>query len=191
MTPGGNPVHPAPFTPGPTTPKEAAMAEKSESEQREKVREMIKDIAVCTLVTHDGGRLRARPMHAAGMDADGKTLWFFSQAGTEKNEEVQKDPDVLLSYSDPKTQNYVSIAGKARVVRDVAKQKELWTESMKTWFPKGAEDPSVSLISVTAESAEYWDSPSSTLLHAYGYVKAVVTGQPPKGGENERVRFGT
>ena len=166
------------------------MAEKSESEQREKVREMIKDIEIATLVTHDAGKLRARPMRAARMDADGKTLWFFSQTGTEKNEEVSQDPDVLLSYSDPKAQNYVSIAGKARVVRDVAKQKELWSEPMKTWFPKGPEDASVSLISVTMETAEYWDSPSSTLLHAYGYVKAVVTGEPPKGGENERVTFG-
>ncbi|WP_376098591.1 pyridoxamine 5'-phosphate oxidase family protein [Roseomonas sp. CCTCC AB2023176] len=161
----------------------------SEHEQRQKVRDMIKDVEVATLVTHHGQHLRARPMWGAMIDADGKTLWFFSKAGTEKNQEIEQNPEVLLSYSDPKAQNYVSLAGRARVVRDAAKQKELWKETMRTWFPDGPEDASITLIAVEAESAEYWDSPSSTLLHAYGYVKAVVTGQPPQGGENERVRF--
>ncbi len=163
------------------------MAEKTEQEQREKVREMVKDIAVAMLVTHDGAEMRGRPMASAGMDSDGKTIWFFSKAGTEKNQEIGMDSHVLLAYSDPSNQNYVSVAGKARVVKDVVKQKELWTTTMKTWFPGGPEDPSIALIAVTAESAEYWDAPSSTLLHAYGTVKAAITGESPKGGENKRV----
>ena len=167
------------------------MAEaKTEHEQREKVRELIKDVQTTVMVTHgDGEQLRGRPMVAAGLDPDGKTLWFFSGSGTEKTEEIQKNDRVLLSYSDPSKQNYVSVSGKARVVRDVAKQKELWQETMKTWFPDGPEDARIALIAVEMTGAEYWDSPSSTLLHAYGYVKATLTGQPPKGGENERVSF--
>jgi len=167
------------------------MAEaKTEHEQREKVRELIKDVQTTVMVTHgEGDELRGRPMVAAGLDADGKTLWFFSNSGTEKTAEIGRNGSVLLSYSDPSKQDYVSVSGTARVVRDVAKQKELWTETMKTWFPKGAEDPSIALIAVEMTGAEYWDAPSSTLLHAYGYVKAVVTGEPPKGGENETVSF--
>jgi hypothetical protein len=30
------------------------------------------------------------------------------------------------------------------------------------------------------EKGEYWDSPNSTMLHLYGYVKAAVTGESPK-----------
>jgi len=167
------------------------MAEaKTEHEQREKVRELIKDVQTAVMVTHaEDQTLRGRPMVAAALDPDGKTLWFFSGSGTEKTEEIAKNDRVLLSYSDPSSQNYVSVSGKARVVRDVAKQKELWKESMRTWFPDGAEDKRIALIAVEMTGAEYWDSPSSTLLHAYGYVKSVVTGEPPKGGENERVSF--
>ncbi|MBP0444571.1 pyridoxamine 5'-phosphate oxidase family protein [Roseomonas sp. SSH11] len=167
------------------------MAEaQTEHQQREKVREMIKDVQTAVMVTHgDGEKLRGRPMVAAGLDGDGKTLWFFSGSGTEKTEEISRNDRVLLSYSDPSKQLYVAISGKARVLRDVAKQKELWQESMKTWFPDGPEDPHIALIAVEATGAEYWDSPSSKLLHAYGYVKAAVTGEPPKGGENERVSF--
>ena len=47
----------------------------------------------------------------------------------------------------------------------------------------------IALIAVDVEGAEYWDSPSSTVLHAYGYVKAIATGTPPSGGENAKVSF--
>ena len=96
---------------------------------------------------------------------------------------------MLLTYSDENKQHYVSIAGTADVVRDAAKAKELWTEGLRVWFPKGAEDPEIALIRVKVEIAEYWDSPSSTMLYAYGYVKAVTTGERPNGGENATVRF--
>ncbi|TPG45484.1 general stress protein [Roseomonas nepalensis] len=167
------------------------MAEaKTDHEQREKVREMIKDVQTAVLVTHgDGDKLRGRPMVAAALDPDGKTLWFYSGNSTEKTDEIKNNNRVLLSYSDPSSQNYVSISGTARVVRDAAKQKEFWQESMKTWFPGGPEDPKIALIAVEMTGAEYWDSPNSTLLHAFGYVKATLTGEPPKGGENERVTF--
>ncbi|WP_424137035.1 pyridoxamine 5'-phosphate oxidase family protein [Roseomonas chloroacetimidivorans] len=161
----------------------------TEHQQREKVRELIKDVNTAILVTHDGAEMRGRPMVAAAMDADGKTMWFFSKNATEKTDEISRNANVLLVYSEPSSQTYVSVTGSARVVRDVAKQKELWQTTMKTWFPDGPEDPSIALIAVEMAGAEYWDAPSSTLLHAYGTVKAAVTGKSPQGGENERVTF--
>ena len=60
---------------------------------------------------------------------------------------------------------------------------------MRAWFPEGPEDPSLTLIAVEVAGAEYWDAPSSKMLHAYGYVKAMATGKPPQGGENAKVSF--
>ena len=47
----------------------------------------------------------------------------------------------------------------------------------------------MALLKVTCEGAEYWDAPSSTLVHAYGYIKAVTTGEPPHPGANDKVDF--
>ncbi|MGG5888352.1 pyridoxamine 5'-phosphate oxidase family protein [Falsiroseomonas sp. HC035] len=157
---------------------------------RDKVWELIRDVEVATLVTVDtDGHLRGRPMRAAKLQEFDGTLWFFTGDHTPKTEEIRHDERVLLAYSDPSAQNYVSVSGTAQVVRDVAKQKALWSEPMRTWFPGGPEDPRAALLKVVVEGAEYWDSPSSTLLHAYGYVKARLTGEPPKAGENDKVSF--
>lgn len=158
---------------------------------RQKVREMVKDIRIAMLVTTtEDGHLHARPMYVQSIDESGKTAWMFSQAGTGKHEDIAEDSEVLLCFSDPAAQDYVSIRGKAQTIRDEVKQQELWSEGMRTWFPNGPTAPEVRLISVRLEGAEYWDSISSTLLHAYGYVKSVVTGQPPSGGEHAKVSFG-
>jgi len=36
---------------------------------------------------------------------------------------------------------------------------------------------------VNAEHAEYWDNPTSVMVYAVGYVKAVTTGKPAKAGD--------
>jgi general stress protein 26 len=160
-----------------------------DAEAQKKVLDLIDDIDVAMMVTMDEeGRFRSRPMRAARIDPDG-VLWFFTRAESPKSGEVEEDERVLLAYSDPGSQTYVSIYGSAELVRDVAQQKRLWSEPLRTWFPGGPEDAEVALLKVTSSGAEYWDAPSSTLVHAYGWIKAVTTGEPPHAGDNDKVAF--
>lgn len=167
------------------------MAETSETYgDRQKVWDLIKDIRVALLVTTgEGGKLHGRPMAAMNKDFDG-TLWFASREGAPKLGEIAQDTHVLLAYSDPSSQHYVSVSGSATVVHDVEKVKELWSEPARVWFPKGPEDPDIALIRVEVESAEYWDAPSSAWVYAFGYAKARLTGKSPHDvGENKVVNF--
>lgn len=157
---------------------------------RQKLREMIQDIRIAMMVTStDEGHLRSRPIYVQAIDADGRTAWLFSKAHTAKHEEIADDGEVLLAFADRSSNDYASVRGTARVVHDVAKQKELWSEWARTWFPNGPEDPELRLIAVRMEGGEYWDSVSSTVLHAYGYLKALATGRQPDAGEHAKVSF--
>jgi general stress protein 26 len=42
--------------------------------------------------------------------------------------------------------------------------------------PEGKDDPDIAVLRVDISQAEYWDAPSSTMLHLWGYAKAVTTG---------------
>jgi len=160
---------------------------KTSDEAREKVWELIKDIKVAMLVTMgEDGRHFARPMVAQEPD-EHENLWFFTSLDSPKVVEITNNPDVLVSYAAPTKNAYVSITGDARVVSDRAKIDELWSESLKAWWPEGKDDPNVALICVTPVSAEYWDGPASTVVQAFGYIKARLTGEPEKMGENRIV----
>ncbi len=148
---------------------------------------LIRDIEVAMLTTaDDDGTLRSRPMITQKADFDG-TLWFFTKADSPKVDEVGRERQVNVSYSDGHRQNYVSVSGPATLVRDPAKNKELWNPSLKAWFPGGLDDPTLALLRVDVAKAEYWDSPSSTVVHLVGFLKAVATGQTYKPGEHEKV----
>ena len=164
----------------------------SSASDRTKVWDLVKDIKFAMMVTQDpDGSLHGRPMSAVETDFDG-TLWFMTRDSSLKVEALEANPKVMLSYADIDEHHYVSLSGSARIVHDPAKVKELWSEAARVWFPNGPEDPQIALIAVEISTAEYWDSASSAMVYAYGYVKARLTGEPPSDGafgENRKVSF--
>jgi general stress protein 26 len=156
-------------------------------QQLGKLGEFIKGISVAMLTTtDDDGSLQSRPMatHQAEFDGD---LWFFTWADAPKVEELQRHPQVNVSFADPARQHYVSVSGSATLTRERQKMEELWSPWFRTWFPRGPDDPNLALLQVHVEQAEYWDVPSSAMVQLFGVVKATLTGQPSQTGEHAKL----
>lgn len=157
-----------------------------------KLRELIKDIDFCMLTTIDErGDLHSRPMSSNGDIDQNGDLWFFTGASSHKVSEIKDTPRVNVSFADPSNQNYVSVSGRAKLVRDRKKIDELWRPQFQMWFPEGKDDPNVALLRIKVEKAEYWDSPSSTISYALNFVSAIVSGNEPDNGEHKQLEFKT
>ncbi len=135
------------------------------------------------LTTINGGQLRSRPMSTQEMDETGD-LWFFTSDDTHKVDEIEADNRVNVAYAKPDDNLYISVSGRAALVKDRRKIEELWNPVLKAWFPDGLEDPHLSLLKISVEEAEYWDSPNSKIVQIVGFVKALVTGQQADGGDH-------
>lgn len=155
-------------------------------ESVEKLNGLIKDVEIAMLTTFDGGVLRSRPMQTQEAEFNGD-LWFFTNSDTHKTEEIEKDNRVNVSYSSPAQNTYVSVSGTASLTQDREKMEELWNPVLKAWFPEGLDDPTLTLLKVSVEQAEYWDSASSAIVKMVGFVKAIVTGKPAGGGDHGKV----
>jgi general stress protein 26 len=117
-------------------------------------------------------------------------LWFFAYSDSDLVAQVGANPQVNVAFSDTRQHNWISISGTAAAVDDRAKAKELWNPLLKAWFPDGLDTPTLTLVKVAAESAEYWAAAhSSKVVTLLGYAKAAVTGKTPDAGENETVRL--
>ncbi len=162
--------------------------EDKRQESIEKLKGLIENIDFAMLTTHANGKLRSRPMSTQEFEFNGD-LWFFTSEETHKVEEIEKDNEVNVAYSKPEDNTYISVSGTASIVKDREKIEELWNPILKAWFPKGLDDPSLCLLKVSVEEAEYWDSPSSTLVQIAGFVKALVTGKSADGGDYGKVNF--
>jgi general stress protein 26 len=162
----------------------------SEQERRDKVKEMIAEARICmvTTMTSDGRHV-SRPMALQDVEFDGD-LWFFAYADSDLVEQIGASPQVNVAFSDAKQHNWVSVSGAASRVDDRAKAAELWNPMLKAWFPDGLDTPTLTLVKVHTESAEYWEAAhSSKVVTLLGYAKAAVTGKTPDAGENETVRL--
>jgi general stress protein 26 len=156
----------------------------------QKLAELIRDIEVAMLTTvEDGGTLHSRPMMTQKTSFDG-SLWFFTSEPSAKVAEVRKDRHVNLTYSDPAKDRYVSVSGIAQLSHDRAMAAKLWNPVYRAWFPQGLEDPSLVLLRVQVQRAEYWETRSGKLVQLVGFAKALLTGKPATDlGTNHELRF--
>jgi general stress protein 26 len=59
---------------------------------------------------------------------------FFTRTDSSKVPEIKNHSQVNVSFSDPSHQSYVSVSGRAEVIQNKAKAKELWNPYLKAWF---------------------------------------------------------
>ena len=154
--------------------------------------ELIKDIRFAMLTHHAAsGRLHAHPLTTQNkaLDDNGELYYFISNQ-SELHERLLADGEVSVVYADPGADRYVSLSGRPGFSDDLAKKEALWTPLARPWFPQGASDPTLALLVVHVEHAEYWDVKESKMVQLLKMAKAAVTGIPPKKlGEHKELRL--
>jgi len=163
----------------------------TQSNARELLWELVKDIKFAMFTTRADGRLRSRPMTTQNSEVDERSsLWFFMSRGSEAVNDIGADPVVNVAYADPGRDAYVSVSGEAAVVEDRAKKEQLWSKLAEAWFPDGADDPDLALVEVRIEDAEYWDVKESKVTQLFKMARAAVVSDPPSGmGEHGEVHM--
>ncbi len=143
----------------------------------DKIKEIVKaaDIGMFTTALTNFP-LNSRPMATQDADDEGN-LWFFSEKGSTKNEEIESDNRVQIFYANKSSSEYLSVYGTAEISTNREKIKELWTPIVKAWFPEGDDDPSITIIKVTPVDAYYWDTKNNKLVSLIKIAASVVSGK--------------
>lgn len=147
----------------------------TDDQSRQKVQDLITSTKVAMLTTVDReGRLVGAPMATQDAELDGE-VWFITERSADLVANIEADPRVNLAYVSGSS--WLSLAGTAEVVHDTAKLAELWNTFTDAWLEGGPENPDNVLVHVSADTAEYWDSPGSKVTQVVNLVKAKVTGE--------------
>jgi general stress protein 26 len=153
---------------------------------------LMKKIDIAMLATiGKGGYLVSRPLSTQAATFDGEHIWFMTRADSPKVAEIRRNARVNVAYASKDANTYISASGDARAVRDQALIDRLWNDALKAFFPKGPNDPNLTLIEVRVRTIEYWDGPGSWIGKAATYLAALVTGNDDLMGENRIVDLAT
>jgi general stress protein 26 len=161
-----------------------AMFGKSDTDDLTHVWDLMEKIGFCMLASKEGEDIRSRPMAAYVEREEGK-VYFLTDKESHKEEEIERDPKVNLSFADAGSHSYVAVTGRASLSNDREKIRELFNVPAKAWWDS-PEDPAIRLLTVTPNDAQYWDSPGK--LRAYiRMAAAAVSSARPAMGENAKV----
>lgn len=98
--------------------------------------------------------------------------------------------EVNVAHADPEAQRWVSTSGRGELVEDRARAHALWNRANEAWFPGGPDDPTLCLLRVEVEHADYWDGSGSRILRLASMVRALETGQRPDPGDHGQLDLG-
>jgi general stress protein 26 len=121
-------------------------------------------------------QLHARPMTVTEVE-DGGVLWFFTEADSLKNIELDRDPRVTLFFKEGDNGGHLKLDGTATLVTDPATIHRLWSPKMRAWFTEGEDDPRISLLRVDPISGEYWDNRHGAAIAGIKMLFGAIVGK--------------
>lgn len=91
----------------------------------------------CFLVTRDpDGMPRASLLDPFPPDA-AMRVWIGTLAGSRKARNIARDPAAILAYCHTDGRRYVTLSGRAEVIRDPERARRIWKEHWPALFPGG------------------------------------------------------
>jgi general stress protein 26 len=127
----------------------------------------MKDIDFSMLFTKDEtGAMAGRPMsNNSDVEYNGDS-YFFTSEDTKMVGEIERDNTVALSLAGSKgllgkPGLFISVEGKAELIRDRASMVEHWTKDLDRWFKDGVDTRGLVLIKVHANRLHYWEGEDS------------------------------
>lgn len=143
----------------------------------EKIKEMANEIKSCLFCTNiNAGKFDTRPMSTQDVDDEGN-IWFLSDKNSDKNRDIQNDPNVQLLYTNSSNFNFMSVCGKAEAFYDREKIEQLWEPVAKAWMQGGKDDPNLSVIKLAPDGGYYWDNKHNKLVAMAKIAAALVSGK--------------
>jgi general stress protein 26 len=137
------------------------------------------------------GHLSSRPMEMVTTKSqDEGILWFFSKRNSLKNDDINNDQQVNLTFTESEKHRFVSISGKAFISDDKNKMEKLWEPDLATWFPEGLNDKDLTLIGVELEACEVWESSSGKFEQIINFVmpRTLEKSKPQAPGHDMDIR---
>jgi general stress protein 26 len=149
-----------------------------------RVWKLIDKIKICMLATHDGERIRARPMSAVGREPE-NAVYFLTDVKGQKDNEIDRDREVTLIFAKPDSGKFMSVNGAARVLDDRFRVRDLWGPAAEAWW-QSPDDPNIRVIEVTPREAEFWEGPHG-LVASVQMAVAAATAMAPVLGDQRKV----
>jgi len=127
-----------------------------------------------------------QPMTAFA-EQDDNALWFFTNDDNDLIKAVREGQDKAMFIVEAKDQEFQAcIGGRLSEDRDRERIERYWSPMTAAWFPRGKDDPTLTLLRLDLIDAQTWASKGGVRF-AWEIAKANLTGSQPDVGRESHV----
>lgn len=160
----------------------------NKEESKKKLRQLVEDIKIAMMITGFNRKpVSAIPMTSKKVDKEGN-IWFLSLRNSDHNNDLLKNNDVQLLYSEPSDMEYLSVYGEAEITTNREILKDLYNKADDNYF-EGLDDPNLTAIKVRPQEAYYWDTKTNKYVTLLKMGVGAVTGNEQDIGEKGRLNL--
>lgn len=135
-------------------------------------------------LAHDAAQLQ--PM-TAFVERQTSRIWFFTYRDSDLAQAIDGVAQGAFVFQSKGLQ--ASVTGALRQAHDRDRIEEYWNPHVAAWFPKGKEDPRLTLMCLDVSRAAVWVSDTGPMKYAFEVVRANVTKTTPDLGEKRTLSF--
>lgn len=133
-----------------------------------------------------GAAHHLQPM-TAFVEPAAKRLWFFTRNDTDLVEEIGAGHKAMFVFQQRDLR--ACVGGRLTVTQDRDRMDRYWNAVVAAWYPKGKDDPHLTLLRLDCDDAQVWISQAGPMRFAWEIAKANATGHAPDLGGRAEVRF--
>ncbi|MDB5526838.1 MAG: ral stress protein [Rhizobium sp.] len=116
-----------------------------------------------------------------------KRIWFYTKVNTDIAKAAQNGGHVHMCLV---TDDYQAcLDGDLRTIHSREHIERYWSSMVEAWFPDGKDDPQLTMMCLTPQTAAIWVSTGSKLVFGWEIAKAITTGEEPDVGYATHVSF--
>lgn len=144
----------------------------------DKLKAIINPIDIGMLCTHtlNDKHVHAVPMSTQEVDDEGN-IWFLFSSESETYQHLLLDKSICLLYSDPGSYQFLSVHANTEILKVQERIDKYWNNTIKSWFNKEKDDPTILVLKVIPAEAHYWDTKSNKLVTFFKMAVSSITGQ--------------
>jgi general stress protein 26 len=151
------------------------------TELRERLWKELKDARVVMLGLVGGQPHHMQPM-AAFPDKEGETIWFFTQRDSDLIADTGAGHDAMVCLMAKDLEFQACLHGVLAPDHNTGMIERYWSPFVSAWYPKGKDDPNLSLARFEPNNARVWISNLGPFTYPLEIIKANATHKRPDVG---------
>jgi general stress protein 26 len=109
-------------------------------------------------------------------------LWFYVKSDSDIAIQAQGAAEALFVFISADRKLQASIRGVVSTNLDILHRDKYWNATVAAWYPKGKEDPGLTMLRLDCKDAQVWISEVGLIRFGLEIARANLTGAEPHVG---------